>query len=79
MNKKKIALTIIIGILIVGFAINYFVQNNESFYNCPTEEEYMTSGEYKWIDCMPPTTSKFCKLDYRNWIQKNCPDIEFTE
>jgi hypothetical protein len=79
MNKKIITFAIIIGILIVGFSIYYFVQNNESFYKCPNDGEYMTSGEYKWIDCMPPTTSKFCKSEYRNWIQKNCPGIEFTE
>lgn len=57
----------------------HIVQKNESFYKCPNNGEYMASGEHKWIDCMPPTTYKFCKPNYRNWIQKNCLGIEFLD
>ena len=77
MNKKFAIILIVV--IILGLAIYFLAQNNESSYKCPKEGEYMTSGEYKWIDCMPSTTNKFCKPDYRNWIQENCKGIEFTD
>ena len=76
---NKTITSIILGIiLLLGFVIYFSAQNNKT-YECPKEGEYITSGEYKYIDCMPPTRNEFFRLDYRKWIIENCLDISFVD
>lgn len=37
--------------------------------SCPTSST---------INCMPPTTNKYCKSDYRQWAQQNC-DVSYLD
>lgn len=71
---------LIIAILILSGIAFYYFGNGRLFRKCPSFFEYQNYDSYKQIDCFPgvrnPIEKIYCKRDYIDWMENNCPHIE---
>lgn len=81
MNKKLLLITIAIIVCIILSIVFWFIIGKKLTYRCPySPEEVGKDGWDKYIDCMPPgDETGYCKSEYRQWINENCPWIKFTD
>ena len=86
---------VIIGLVIIVALIYYFkgIINKEKIapvnqslgnYTIPTtniDQKDFVCPPKKYLNCVPPIllSDDFCMNPYRQWIEKNCPDVKIFE
>jgi len=79
--ERKYNWIICIAVAVLIF-LSVFILFRESSPTYSSDWKIGACPSVKQIDCMPIVKTEFetyCRLENRQWIEKNCPDVKFFD